>query len=212
MSPSARDRDPLRTRVMVTWPPSPKPSRKSTREAHLPLAQVQTAHFGPLFRLWRGAEPNGCGRGRADRADVVRCLSLQNGNRRDLYSGIKGKTRLQPNTINSGLLKTIFASSAVTDDSDTIIGTPSAIKPVNDTTFSASEIIIEATPIIISGPDTLIFIPDPITDETPAIISDSEILISGRPADSRNQQVADLPRADTYFRDGDTYFRGGNDY
>ena len=192
----------------------------------MPLAQVQTAHFGPLFRLWRGAEPNGCGRGRADRADVVRCLSLQNGNRRDLYSGIKGKTRLQPNTINSGLLKTIFASSAVTDDSDTIIGTPSAIKPVNDTTFSAREILIDATPIIISGPDTLIFIPDPITDETPAIISDSEILISvaqilisvteilisGRPADSRNQQVADLPRADTYFRDGDTYFRGGNDY
>jgi len=116
-------------------------------------------------------------------------------------------------------LKTIFASSAVTDDSDTIIGTPSAIKPVNDTTFSAREILIDATPIIISGPDTLIFIPDPITDETPAIISDSEILISvvqilisGRPADSRNQQVADLPRADTYFRDGDTYFRGGNDY
>jgi len=130
-------------------------------------------------------------------------------------------------------LKTISASPPVIDDSDTIIGTSSAIKPLNDTTFSVLEITIDATPTIISGPETLIFIPRTIIGETPAIISGSkilisvsQILISGRPVESKNQQVADLPHGDTYLRRGnkyrkdatghchmrDGYFRYGHDH
>ncbi len=43
--------------------------------------------------------------------DAYPFRSLQNGNRRVLYSGMKGKTKLQTNTINSGSLKTIFVIS-----------------------------------------------------------------------------------------------------
>src|SRR5207247_3005509 len=133
--------------------------------------------------------------------------------------GMKRKTKLQTNTINSVSLKTISASPPVIDDSDTIIGTSSAIKPLNDTTFSVRQMTIDATPKIISGPETLIFIPRTIIGETPAIISGSkilisvsQILISGRPVESKNQQVADLPHGDTYLHDGDTYLRRGNKY
>jgi len=112
-------------------------------------------------------------------------------------------------------LKTISASPPVIDDSDTIIGTSSAIKPLNDTTFSVREMTIDATPKIIS----VIFIPRTIIGETPAIISGSkilisvsQILISGRPVESKNQQVADPPHGDTYLHDGDKYLRHGDKY
>src|SRR5438876_162224 len=40
----------------------------------------------------------------------------------------------------------------------------------------------------------------------------AQILISGRPVESKNQQVADLPHGDTYLHEGDTYLRRGNKY
>jgi len=160
-------------------------------------------------------------------------LSALNGSRRALYSGMTGKTKLQTDTINSASLKIISESSTFIDDSATVIGVPSALKSINETILSVREMIMDRTPIIISGPDTLMFIRETVIGEGPRtisgpkilisasqiLISVMEILISGEPLDSRNQRVADLPSrntyprpANTYFHDGDTYFRGPNDY
>src|SRR5437867_10546944 len=149
---------------------------------------------------------------------------VRNGSSRVL--NLEENTVFQTDAINSASLKIISDSSTFMDDSATVIGVPSAPKSINETIFSAREMIMDRTPIIISGPDTLMFIPETFIGEGPRtisgpeiLISVTEILISGEPPDSGNQRVADLPRentylrsANTYFHYGDTYFRGPNDY
>src|SRR5437773_3828814 len=100
------------------------------------------------------------------------------GPRRALYRGMKRKTKLQTNAIDSVSLTIISPSSTPIDVLETVIAVAATVKCAIDTIVSVREIIIGETPIIISGPDTLIFIPDTIIGETPAIVSGSEIFIS----------------------------------
>src|SRR5438034_4659867 len=128
--------------------------------------------------------------------------------RRALYRGMKRKTKLQTNAIDSVSLTIISPSSTPIDVLETVIAVAATVKCAIDTIVSVREIIIGETPIIMSGPDTIISIPDTIIGGTPAIVSGSEIfifrqlilisvpqiVICGRTLDSRNQPVADMPR------------------
>src|SRR5437773_12523983 len=98
--------------------------------------------------------------------------------RRALYRGMKRKTKLQTNAIDSVSLTIISPSSTPIDVVETDIAVAATVTCAIDAIVSVREIIIGETPIIISGPDTLIFIPDTIIGETPAIVSGSEIFIS----------------------------------
>ena len=98
--------------------------------------------------------------------------------RRALYRGMKRKTKLQTNAIDSVSLTIISPSSTPIDVLETVIAVAATVKCAIDTIVSVREIIIGETPIIISGPDTLIFIPDTVIGATPAIISASVIFIS----------------------------------
>src|SRR5947199_9468309 len=91
------------------------------------------------------------------------------------YRGMKRKTKLQTNAINSFSLTIISPSSTPIDDSVTVIAVAPAVKSVNETIVSAREMIIGERPIIISGPETLIFIPETIIRGTPAIVPGSEV-------------------------------------